>query len=503
MKAIQILQTTTIPKASVLRYLKKGIIKVEDSISYVDIGFNTGVGKKQSLMLCKPFITKDIKNNNIQKRYFSTLNYTKSITEAADPILSQEIVNILSKRFNFDIQIKSTTQLSDPERPNIVHRIMLESFSNEVPKSLILKQFATEKFSDSDKETLGRFTRDWAGLEFLSGLETINPRKFYGGSHENRFILMEDLGEKHISLVDSLTVKDKNLAEAALKRFMISLGQFHASCYGKTDHYSEVLKNLNPNVNPWQDDLKMTLEYMLHNFTSILKQLGVSYTSDVQKEINNIINSTLMPGPFSTFVHGDICPDNVFDNPQKNEIRIIDFEWAFVGNALLDGTYLSMSMPTCWCAKTIPKDLIKSLEVIYRQELIKNIPAAGNDYVYYAAYTDACAYWMLKSILFIEEILDKDSISRSGPLPEQSMWEPETNLLRPRTLTSLQTFSEVAKQYNHLPHLRSMAEHLLDILKIRWPDAKPLDMYPAFVSQVDSELCLTGDSVSLPHDLDV
>ncbi len=56
-----------------------------------------------------------------------------------------------------------------------------------------------------------RFARDWAGLEFLSSLEGEHPitPQFYGGSINHRFILIEDLGENHVSLVDSLTGSNK------------------------------------------------------------------------------------------------------------------------------------------------------------------------------------------------------------------------------------------------------------------------------------------------------
>jgi hypothetical protein len=65
----------------------------------------------------------------------------------------------------------------------------------------------------------------------------------------------------------------------------------------------------------------------------------------------------LSPSPFTVLTHGDICPDNVFDHEGK-DLQLIDFEWNFVRNALLDGTYLRMSMPTCWCANDCSRELL-------------------------------------------------------------------------------------------------------------------------------------------------
>jgi thiamine kinase-like enzyme len=180
---------------------------------------------------------------------------------------------------------------------------------------------------------------------------SLTPR-FYGSSAKYRFVLIEDLG-KHISLVDSLRAMDANAAKLALKRFMGSLGQLHAISYGNTCDYLEILKTLNPNAESWQVDAQMTLDDIIPKIELILNRLKISDTANIRLEINNIILELLKPGPFTTLIHGDICPDNVFDDPKRNELRFIDFEWAFVRNALLDGTYLRMSMPTCWFAYTI------------------------------------------------------------------------------------------------------------------------------------------------------
>ena len=57
-----------------------------------------------------------------------------------DPALVEEVVDVLTKRFETQIQIKSVAFLSEPERRNVVARIILESPSNGTPPSLILKQ---------------------------------------------------------------------------------------------------------------------------------------------------------------------------------------------------------------------------------------------------------------------------------------------------------------------------------------------------------------------------
>lgn len=403
-----------------------------------------------------------------------------------DPLVLQEVIDILSKRFEEKIQIRSVAQLSEPTRSNRLLRLSLQNPEKKVPASLIFKQTCLEA-SEKDKDAFERFVRDWAGLEFLSQVkskELLVPH-FYGGSIQHRFILLEDLGEHHVSLVDSLTGDNETQAKAALLRFMKTLGQFHAAGYGKTEIYFEILEKLNPGVKSWQEDLKIIFDDPFSKLKSLFKVFGFLQSESLWTEINMVLKVPLEPGPFTTFVHGDNCPDNVFDNSDKNELHLIDFEWGSVRSALLDGTYLRMSMPTCWCSKAIPESLITSLETTYREELMKKIPAAQDDKTYHTAYTQACAFWMVNSLAEIIKVMDEDRLYYSGPVPEKCFWNPEENSGRPRTLSRLQAFVDVSKKYEKLEQLRAMAEQILQALKIKWPDAKPLDLYPAFAQVKD------------------
>jgi hypothetical protein len=397
------------------------------------------------------------------------------------PTVLQEITDILSKKFEQPVQIKSTTQITDSERRNKLLRLHIENPGEGIPSQLIFKQTNLES-SESAQEALGRLARDWAGLEFLSQIKAqdLHVPQFYGGSLQHHFVLLEDLGERHVSLVDALTGIDKDYAKAALHRFMRSLGQFHGAGYGKTDQYFEMLRKLNPTAESWEDDLKIKQNTTFPMLEALFKQLSISPSQPLWNEIHRALRARLEPGPFTTLIHGDNCPDNVFDNPDRDELYLIDFEWSFVRSALLDGTYLRMSMPTCWCSKAIPEDLIDAFEITYRAELMKKIPAAKDDGAYYKAYTEACAFWMVNILAEIEKAMDHDRLYYAGIVPEDAIWEPQENSGRSRVLSRLQAFINVAQKYESFPNLRSMAEHILKALKSLWPDATPLGFYSAF-----------------------
>lgn len=413
----------------------------------------------------------------------------KPITmETIDSSLLEEIKKVLLDHFGKEVQIQSIVQLSDPKRRNLILRIILQP-TEKFPHSLILKQTKTNSRKEKANQDLDRFSRDWAGLEFLSSLhprgDTTTPTAphFFGGSLQYRFVLLEDLGEKHISLVDSLTEDNPEMAEAALRRFVTCLGEFHADSFGKTDQFNGIFHRLNPTAKSWEDEFETSFEKKISSITSALSNFNIQLSEELSSEIKLVIRANLEPGPFTTYIHGDICPDNVFDNPEMNELRLIDFERGSVKNALLDGTYLRMGMPTCWCAKSVPDNLIESLETIYREQLLKKIPEARNDTAYHKAYTDACAFWLLRTVSEIEEFLEKDRRFGTGPVPEKSIWNPEKNMARPRMITRLQAFVYIATKYDRYPHLRSMAQQILEKLKVIWPETKPMDVYPAFEKQ--------------------
>ncbi len=102
------------------------------------------------------------------------------------------------------------------------------------------------------------------------------------------------------------------------------------------------------------------------------------------------------PKSFNVFLHGDICPDNVYY--QENNIRLIDFEWGDFGHALIDASYLRMHMPSCWCSKAVPMPIVEEMEGLYRQELIRGVPEAAHDAIYNRESTYACAYWLIRTL---------------------------------------------------------------------------------------------------------
>ncbi len=156
-----------------------------------------------------------------------------------------------------------------------------------------------------------------------------------------------------------------------------------------------------------------------------------------------MIEKVLNPGEFYVLTHGDICPDNVFDHEDKDELQLIDFEWVRPGSSLLDATYFRMNFPTCWSAKALPEAVILELESLYRKTIASKIKASFDDAKYNNSYVAGCGFWLLSSMPFALRIIDRDECWSSGPVPADSSWKQEENLARPRFISRLQDFQYI------------------------------------------------------------
>ncbi len=288
---------------------------------------------------------------------------------------------------------------------------------------------------------------------------------------------MEDLGEVHTSLVDALTSHSKTEALSSLTRYMQVIAKLHGLGSKHVKNYTTKLQSLTPTPLPWLESAEETCSKTL----KILEKFKIPLTACFENEITSVFSIVKDPGPFTTLIHGDICPDNVFDDSTHNDMRIIDFEWGFVGNALLDAVYLRMCMPTCWCAKVFPEEIIDIFDPLYRKELMKHLPDASCDALYYESYAAACAYWMLGRISNLENILEKDNdLSDPKYANLHPNWKPKDNQQRPRTRYRLQAFVLVSEKYDLFPSLRAMAQAVLKELEHLWKDTEPLAVYRAF-----------------------
>lgn len=374
---------------------------------------------------------------------------------------------MLSEALGRPIRFTQVERLSEPERRNLLLRCHSAS-TNAGPASYILKQVIAEVYNPEDAESWDtqRFFSDWVGSQFLSALgsEAKHSPRFYGGHRELGFIVLEDLGP-HRSLVEPLLHEDAASATQALLRYSTRLGQLHADTVNGFEAFAQLLRTVNP-VGRGAGPTPFELEKRVQEVQTQLEQLGLAVELKLQSELQTIVSTVVNPGPFWAYIHGDPCPDNVFN--QAAELRLIDFEFGRFGYALIDAVYGRMFFPTCWCANRLPPALITELENVYRAALSPGCPAAQEDQVFENALVTACGFWLIITLGWHLE----------RALQEDRTWGIAS--VRQRILARLEAFATTATTFGQFPMLRSTAERLRSRLDQRWPEIPPLPLYPAF-----------------------
>lgn len=375
---------------------------------------------------------------------------------------------LLTARYQTPIQLCDVEQISEAERRNRLLRCRVAQPPADLAPSLIIKQVVTQQYNPDDVTSwdIRRFFQDWAGAQFLSELPN-DPQhgpRFYGGERSLGFIILEDLGVDHRSLVQPLLHEDAASAERALIRYVTRLGKLHADTIGRAAEFQHLLHNANPSlaavaIHP---DVRETIQPLLET----LKGLGLLLGHDLLTELHQVVDQVEQPGAFTAYIHADPCPDNIFDT--GDTIRLIDFEMGRFGHALLDASYGRILFPTCWCCNRIPDPLVKQLERIYRGQLSVGCPAAADDSQFYKALTTVCAYWLLHSFAWLF----------TDALKEDNTWGIAS--VRSRILARLEAFLATATEFDELPASRQATAQLLDVLQARWPETDPLPLYPAF-----------------------
>lgn len=399
----------------------------------------------------------------------------------------REIIDDASKLmtiyFKKPVNFSKVTQLIEPGRRNMLLRLLIDNPQEDVPKTIILKQTATETYkfdvsakSETEIEKFSRFAHDWAGIEFLTEIGSDHAPHFYAGSFEHKFILIEDLGLSHPSLVGPLTrspsIPNVQEAKSALLAYVRRIAKMQVDTLGKSHQFTSILKRIYPQAQRFNFLHEVDASDMLNQFKTLVgddsKELG--------QEIQSVLEFSKSQGNFYVLLHGDTCPDNVYY--QGHEVKFIDFEFGDFGNALIDGVYLRMNMPSCWCSKAIPQTILDEMEFAYREVLKKGISAAIDDIVYNKQLTYACAYWLIRTISTMD--VDRELICQTRPLEPDSLWDPKENGFRPRILSRLAAFIECSKNTGHLPKFCEASVNLLSYLKNIWPQSRYIDVFPVF-----------------------
>ncbi len=343
------------------------------------------------------------------------------------------------------------------------------------PASVIIKRVNTgegQRFnSDAIDPSTRAFFNEWASLAFLTrladeGAPLIGPR-LYSADRAAGVLVMEDLGQGE-SLVQPLLGADRVVAEAAIDAYFRSLGRLGAQTHARTDEYWEIRNALGPPDPYTQPTLESEHNMLQRWLAMICEACGVTPVPGTEVDLAEAARFNAMPGPFAALSQSDTCPDNCLREGEW--MRLLDFEWGWVRNALNDGGRARSNFPTCWCVHRLPRETIRRAEAVYRAEVAKGCPAAADDSLFKRELVKACASWALATFEFYEEVSDM--------WQNDGMWGTSTT--RQRAITRLGLLAEASAEFGMLEALGETAAVLAGRLKQLWPDVEPMSLYPAF-----------------------
>jgi hypothetical protein len=348
-------------------------------------------------------------------------------------------------------------------------RCQVQEGPSAAPTSVIVK------YANLDPNAPGKppqaFINEWASLEFLSRLaerggDRLAPR-LYGADRETALLVMEDLGQGE-SLVQPLLGDDRAAAEAALDAYFRTLGRLGALTHPHTAEYWAIHDSLGPRESFAQPTLDGERDSLWRWLTTICDVVKIEPLPGTEADITEAARFNAEPGPFTAFSQSDTCPDNCMRHGDR--MRLLDFEWGWVRNALNDGARARSNFPTCWCVHRLPIETIQRVEAIYRAELAKGCPAAADNALFNRELVKACASWSLASFEFYTEI---------GTFWEQdTTWGTTTT--RQRAIARLDLLAQTTAEFGMLEALGATAAALAQGLQALWPELEPMDVYPAF-----------------------
>jgi hypothetical protein len=367
-------------------------------------------------------------------------------------------------------------ELCDP-RPilhgtrNRVFRCALRSEASGLPASVVLKEPRGGGYEpDTTRSPAYEVFNDWVGTSFASRRSKIPPR-LLAGDRSTGLIVIEDVGEvPHV--YDVLNGSDPAAGRAALIGFARAVGELHAAGHDRTEEFVEMRVQLGPMRITMEERLRRSLGTVLE----VLESIGLTLPVDASEEIDEVLDFVADPGSFLTFLHGDMCPVNGLLTAEG--LRLIDFEFCHVGNALLDLVPMRTNFSICGGGGRVPEPIVREMESAYRAALVAAVPTAEDDAVFDRALALATGVTVL--------------VTLGGPFPALSLkpvlqrdfeWGPATP--RQRIVTRLDSVGVFLTERDHLPGIQVLATATSQRLKSLWPEAaRGMDYFPAFQGEL-------------------
>ncbi|MEY9926750.1 aminoglycoside/choline kinase family phosphotransferase [Catenulispora sp. GP43] len=289
-----------------------------------------------------------------------------------------------------------------------------------------------------------RMETELAALRFLSddlGL-SLTPRVI-AADLSARLLVLEDLAPR--VALDHLICRDGVEAHRGrLAAFARVLGELGAATAGHAERYRERLGA------PDDPDRFAALWTRAHQDAAAI---GVPIAGPAASDLAAALDELRAPGSFLALSNGDAESNNCLVHESgPADARLIDFEAAGYGHALLDAVCLHVPGPR-WLSVGDPA--AGGLADEYRRALACGVPEAQDDRRYGFALAAACASWALLRL------------QRFALLDERSPGDHS----RLQIVETVESAARTATAHRAVPGLAGWLRRVGETMRRRWPDA--------------------------------
>jgi hypothetical protein len=345
-----------------------------------------------------------------------------------------------------------------------------------MPSSVVVKQLG-----ETDNSLLfpprQQFLNEWASLQFLSDLRLACGPQLYAGDDAAQVMVIEDLGEGP-SLQDLLFGHDPVEATQALVEWGSLMGRMQQVSAPHQEAFLALQSSRGAStaVSDGSEDVRDLLP-VLHE---CLQALAAALHDGFDETVHAVGAAMCERSPLWTLVHFDAGPHNV--QPTRHGLRMLDFEFAGLGNGLIDVVGARMAFPAAYRGRRVPTSVVETLEERYRAERDSGIASFAGEAPFRAALAQACAHWTLTKLSGFWRNYLRPRLAggpsydvREGKDPARAAY------FRQMVFTYLFSFAETTREWQLLPELRVTIEQVMQALRGYWPKLEPWPLYPAFV----------------------
>ncbi len=363
------------------------------------------------------------------------------------------------------IRLSRTERIGDEQRRNLILRASVAD-GRRPARSVIVKATRARSYDATAEDVYATsgFAKELAALSLLrvrAGMAALAP-PLLAADAPRGVLVVDDAGAGLPSLVEPLLRGSAEAAEAALLAYATALARLHAATLGCRDEHAAIVQQVFPSAlvptpgGTWIDRVAQKAATLLGGTLPAA-------------EMASVADRLRAPGSWLALAHRDPCPDNVL-LAEDGTARLVDFEFAAPGHALLDAAYWRVGFPTCWCAGTVPTAVADRLDAAYRSALAPMVPEAADDTAFQREAAVIAAIWLFDSL----------SWQLEPALADNTRWGIASR--RGRILRFMAVVTEATQGSGILPELGELVGRWHEQLRSRWGDTAALAPYPAFTT---------------------